>query len=151
MKDREVILRYLAFKIFDYEKDYQGDLSDFVERAMKEINLMDDEKIDLLENDFERVMNLTFDFFRTKNFRLPSGKNRGRINIAMFESVCYCFSVSSDDFLENNKNSIQNNFTKLLENQEYLDSIRDSTSSKSKVITRFKLAQKILGDVENAN
>ncbi|MBD2482491.1 DUF262 domain-containing protein [Planktothrix sp. FACHB-1365] len=151
MKDREVILRYLAFKIFDYEKDYQGDLSDFVERAMKEINLMDYKKIELLENDFERVMNLTFDFFGTKNFRLPSGKNRGRINIAMFESVCYCFSISSDVFLKNNKNSIQNNFTKLLENQEYLDSIRDSTSSKSKVITRFKLAQKILGDVENAN
>jgi hypothetical protein len=33
MKDREVILRYLAFKLFDYEKDYQGDLSDFVEKS----------------------------------------------------------------------------------------------------------------------
>lgn len=30
MKDREVILRYLAFKLFDYEKNYQGNLSDFV-------------------------------------------------------------------------------------------------------------------------
>jgi hypothetical protein len=46
MKDREVILRYLAFKLFDYEKDYQGDLSDFVEEALKKINLMDECKRD---------------------------------------------------------------------------------------------------------
>lgn len=151
MKDREVILRYLAFKIFDYEKDYQGDLSDFVERAMKTINLMDDDKIELLRKDFERVMNLTFDFFGNKNFRLPSEKNRGRINIAIFESVCYFFSAKTDEFLQTHKVDIQSNFTKLLENQEYLDAIKYSTSSKSKVITRFKLAQDILGNVENAN
>ena len=151
MKDREVILRYLAFKLFDYEKDYQGDMSDFVEKAMKKINLMDDRDIDILKNDFERVMNLTFEFFGTKNFRLPSGKNRGRINIAIFESVCYFFSSMSDNFLELHKKSIQDNFIKLLENPEYFDAIRYSTSSKSKVITRFKLAQNILGDVENAN
>jgi uncharacterized protein with ParB-like and HNH nuclease domain len=46
MKDRKVILRYLAFKLFDYEKDYQGDMSDFVEIAMKKINLMDECKRD---------------------------------------------------------------------------------------------------------
>jgi hypothetical protein len=39
----------------------------------------------------------------------------------------------------------------LLGNPEYFDAIRYSTSSKSKVITRFKLAQDILGNVENAN
>jgi len=151
MKDREVILRYLAFKLFDYEKDYQGDMSDFVEKAMKKINLMDDRDIDILKNDFERVMNLTFDFFGSKNFRLPSGKNRGRINIAIFESVCYFFSSMSDNFLELHKKSIQDNFIKLLENPAYFDAIKYSTSSKSKVITRFKLAQDILGEVENAN
>lgn len=35
MKDRELILRYLAFKIFDDNEDYQGDMSDFIEEAMK--------------------------------------------------------------------------------------------------------------------
>ncbi|MEG4281379.1 DUF262 domain-containing protein [Microcoleus sp. MON1_C1] len=151
MKDREVILRYLAFKLFDYDNDYQGDMSDFVERAMKKINLMDDRDIDLLKNDFERVMNLTFEFFGPKNFRLPSGQNRGRINIAIFESVCYFFSARSDEFLQSHKKSIQDNFIKLLENPEYFDAIKYSTSSKSKVSNRFKLAQNILGDVENAN
>lgn len=147
MRDREVILRYLAFKIFDYKDDYQGDLNDFVEKAMRQINLMSDEKISQLKKDFERVMRTTFEFFGNQNFRLPSGKNRGKINIAIFESVSYFFSISSDDFLERNKENISKNFNKLLENEEYLDSIKNSTSSKSRVITRFKLAQEILGNV----
>ena len=46
MKYREFILRYLAFKLFDYEKDYQGDLSDFVEETLKKINLMGECKRD---------------------------------------------------------------------------------------------------------
>ncbi len=151
MKDREMILRYLAFNIFDYQKDYEGNLSDFLDKAMRTINLMNNDKIKLLKENFERVMNVTFEVFGTKNFRLPSDKNRGRVNIAIFESVCYFFSGKTDDFLQNNKSSIENNFSKLLENAEYLDAIRYSTGSKSKVITRFKLAQDILGQVENAN
>ncbi|MBD2667356.1 hypothetical protein B6N60_04593 [Richelia sinica FACHB-800] len=148
MKDREVILRYLAFKIFDYEKDYQGDLSNFVESAMKIINLMSDEKISELKRDFERVMKKSFDFFGNKNFRLPSRENRGRINIAIFESVSYFFSVNSDEFLDSNKERIKTNFNKLLENEDYLESIRYATSSKSRVLIRFKLAQSILGNID---
>ncbi|MTJ47864.1 DUF262 domain-containing protein [Dolichospermum sp. UHCC 0259] len=147
MKDREVILRYLAFRIFDYEQDYQNDLSDFVENAMKKINLMPNEEIDALKNDFKRVMNLTFEFFGNKNFRLPAGKSRGRINIAIFESVSHFFSVNNNKFLEDNKKSIQDNFDKLLENPEYIDAVKYATNSKKKVIIRFKLAQEILGNV----
>ncbi|MGD1909516.1 MAG: DUF262 domain-containing protein [Rivularia sp. (in: cyanobacteria)] len=147
MRDREVILRYLAFKIFDYKQDYQGNLNYFVEDAMRKINLMSDEDINKLKQDFERVMKKTFDFFGNKNFRLPSVKNRGIINIAIFESVCNFFSVYSDDFLEINKKTIIENFNCLLENEDYLDSIKNSTSSKSKVIARFELAKEILGNV----
>ncbi len=147
MKDREAILRYLAFKIFDYETEYQGKLSDFLENAMKKVNLMTEEEIKILENDFMRVMNLSFDFFGKRNFRLPTPERRGRINIAIFESVSYFFSINSDDFLQTQKKNIQDNFDKLLQNPEYIDAIRYATSSKAKVITRFKLAQEVLGNV----
>ncbi|WP_413175639.1 DUF262 domain-containing protein [Anabaena azotica] len=147
MKDREVILRYLAFRIFDYEKEYQNDLSDFVENAMKKINLMSNEEMDALKNDFKRVMNLTFEFFGNKNFRLPAGKSRGKINIAIFESVSYFFSINNNNFLEDNKKSIQDNFYNLLENPEYIDAVKYATNSRKKVIIRFKLAQEILGTV----
>lgn len=147
MKDREVILRYLAFKLFNYETEYQGDLSDFVEKAMKKINLMSQNEIEALKKDFQRVMIWTFEFFGSRNFRLPIKNGRGKINIAIFESVSYFFSLKSDDFLIENKKSIQDNFDKLLANVEYLDVVRYATNSKNKVITRFKLAREILGNI----
>jgi len=94
MKDREVVLRYLAFKIFDYEKDYAGDLSAFLENAMKSMNKMGEEELEILRQDFKRVMRLSFDFFGNNNFRYPilnkdKVKSRGFINTSMFESISY--------------------------------------------------------------
>jgi uncharacterized protein with ParB-like and HNH nuclease domain len=152
MKDREAILRYLAFKIFDYEKDYFGDVSDFLEKAMKKLNQMDDENIEILKKDFERVMKLTINFFGKNNFRLfntdkNGNRQKGRINIALMESVAYFFSIQNDQFLILHQDQIKINFERLLKNTEYLDAIRSATSGKAKVTARFNIAQKILGDI----
>jgi uncharacterized protein with ParB-like and HNH nuclease domain len=146
MKDREVVLRYLAFKIMDYATDYHDDMSIFVENAMRKINLMDSTEIEKLKTEFKRVMSLTFEFFGDKNFRLPSKQTRGKINIAVLESVCYFFSANNDLFLKNNKRKIKSNFKKLLKNPSYLDAVRSSTGGKTSVIKRFKVAQEILGE-----
>ncbi len=63
MKDREAVLRFLAFKLFDYENDYKNDMDDFLGEALKKINTMNDQDIKPLKSDFERVMTLTFEFF----------------------------------------------------------------------------------------
>jgi len=148
MKDREAVLRYLAFKIFDYEKDYQGDMSNFLEATMKKINTMKSSEIELLKDDFKRVMNITYEFFGKKNFRLPTNQTRGRISIAILESVAYFFSIKDDLFLKQHKIQIIANFERLIKNADYLDCVKNATSSKAKVIGRFKLAQEILGDVK---
>jgi uncharacterized protein with ParB-like and HNH nuclease domain len=141
MKDRELVLRYLAFKIYNYETDYKDDMNVFVENAMKKINLMADTEIEKLKADFKRVMMLTFEFFGKNNFRLASSK----INIAIFESVCYFFSVNSDSFLNQNKQCIKINFEQLLKDDRYLKAVGSSTNNKTRLINRFKLAQEILG------
>ncbi|NEO55972.1 MAG: DUF262 domain-containing protein [Okeania sp. SIO3B5] len=148
MKDRELILHYLAFKICnDYRQDYQGDMNKFLEDAMQKINAMSEDKIDELRNDFERVMKLTYDFFAQENFRLPTYRSRGKVNMIMFESISYFFSTHDDEFLEQHKETIKQNFVKLRKNSEYVGSIKGVKYDKDKVIKRFDLAQKILGDV----
>ncbi len=148
MKDREAVLRYLAFQILDYETDYHADMSDFVEKALRTINLMADEEIVALKSDFERVMKLTFKFFGKHNFRLPTEQTRGRINLAVFESVSYFFSIKSDGFLRRHKKTIQDHFfDELLQDEDYLDAVRFSTANTAKVITRFNRVQDILGEV----
>ena len=157
MKDKEVILRYLAFTIFDYKQDYQGDLSEFLERAMLKINEMQEGEIENLEKGFERVMKLTHSFFGKRNFRYSSfTKNgnvdfRGFINTSVMESVAFFFSGKTDEYLQTHRDQIIRNFDTLLQNPEYNKAARFSTGSKKSVITRFELASAILGNVETEN
>jgi hypothetical protein len=149
-KDQEAVLRYLSFKVFDYKNDYSGSMNDFVENAMKRINHgLEPDKIQILEDDFERVMKKTFEFFGDSNFRIPTESTRGRINLAIMESVSNFFSINSDVFLDKNKSSIINNyFEKLLKDSDYKDSIRSSTSDTQRVKTRFDKAIELLGTIE---
>ena len=57
---------FVVFDLFD-------NMSDFLEKTMKKINLMDDEEIEKLKQDFQRVMKLTFDFFGKNNLSYFSG------------------------------------------------------------------------------
>ena len=148
MKDREAVLRYLAFRIFNYKEDYQGDMSNFLERTMKKINIMQISEIQSLNDDFKRVMKLTYKFFGNKNFRLPTAQTRGIVNMAILESIACFFSIKDDLFLKEHKIQIIANFERLIKNIEYLESVKNATSSKAKVISRFSLVQEILGDVK---
>lgn len=146
MKDREAVLRYLAFKIFDYKVDYKNDMDEFLGNTMKIINNMSDETLKKLEIDFKRTMNFASSIFGNKNFRLPTAYSRGRVNIAIMESVSLFISNSTDEFLNENKNKISKNYDKLVDNYEYLEAVRFSTGSTSKVKNRFEIANEILGE-----
>lgn len=145
MKDREAILRVLAFSIFDYETDYKGDMSDFLEKAMVEINKMKENQVNELKKRFRRVMELTYNFFENRNFRYPTDYTRGRINIAMMESIAYFFFKKTDDYLLENKEKIIVNYNKLIFDKTYEDTVRFATGDKTRVITRFKKVFEILG------
>lgn len=147
MKDREAVLRFLAFKILDYRTDYRNDMDAFLGEAMKQMNKMNDNELARLREEFERVMVLTYTFFGDNNFRLPTDSTRGRINIAILESVSYFFGKMSDVFLQSNKEKIKQNFRELLSNPDYRDAVRFSTGDSRRVIRRFNLAQEILGGI----
>ena len=144
MKDQEAVLRYLAFKISDY-KEYDGDMGDFLESAMRQLNLMADSQIAALEKNFEQTMKLTYDFFGKSNFRLSSKTNRGRINIAILESIANFFAISDTSFLIKNKAKIIKNYHQLLNDKQYLAAVKTSTGNKKNVQTRFEQAKQILG------
>jgi hypothetical protein len=145
MKDREAVLRYIAFRWFDYKKDYYGsNMSDYVELAMKEINKMPDPQIEKIKVDFKRVMEWSFKIWGLKNFRIPTEQTRGSINSSIIETVCNYLSYKTDDFLELNLAAIKENYSALLNNKVYYDAVTKSTGNKTKVIERFRLAHEIL-------
>lgn len=137
-KDQEAILRYLSFRLFDYKLDYKNSMNDFVENTMKHINgHLSDIDLNNLENDFDKAMNFTFDFFGKRNFRIPTNDTRGRINIAIFETVAGYFASKNKNFLKENKAQIKANFSMLLNDNKYLDAVQFSTGDKRRVSARF--------------
>jgi len=152
MKDQEAVLRYLAFHLLDYMA-YQGDLSPFVENAMRSMNKMKTEEIERLKTDFLRVMKWAAEIFQDKAFRIPvydennEIKLKGFINISILESVCHFLSKYSDEFLQKNAKKISQNYDELIQNQDYLSAVKTSTGDKKKVRLRFELAEQILSKI----
>jgi hypothetical protein len=144
MKDREVVLRYLAFRWFDYKNEYTGDMSEYVESAMKKINKLDDSKIQKMKDDFVRVMKWSFEIWKYKNFRIPTEQTRGTINTAILESVCNYLSSKNDDFLKKNAVKIRKNYSALIDDAIYYEAVTKSTGNKAKVLDRFRIAHEIL-------
>jgi uncharacterized protein with ParB-like and HNH nuclease domain len=146
MKDREAILRCIAFTIMDYQLEYNNSMDEFLENAMKKLNKMSSNEIHYIENDFIKIMKLTYDSFGKKNFRLPTEFSRGRINIAVMETIYY-FYWKNMNIVTINKDRILKNYSILMNDDEYNDSVRYSTGSSTKVKTRFNRAIELLGNL----
>jgi hypothetical protein len=143
MKDREVVLRYLAFRWFDY-KDYTGDMSEFVENAMKKINRMDEDHLAMMKTDFEHVMKWSYQIWGKMNFRLPTGQTRGTINTAILETVGNYLATKSTEYLAKHEETIRANYSTLINNNVYYEAVTTATGNKTKVHDRFRLAHDIL-------
>ena len=146
MKDREMILRYISFRWFDYGNIYTGDLSNYLESSMKKINTYSDEEIYEIKTDFTNVMNMASMLWGRACFRIPTVCTRGSINTSVFESVSLALSKIGEEKILRNKEILINNYRRLLRNDAYLDSVISATSSKNKVRNRFEHANKILGE-----
>jgi uncharacterized protein with ParB-like and HNH nuclease domain len=144
MKDREVVLRYIAFRWFNYKDEYEGNMSDYIESAMKRINVMDDDEIQKIKVDFEKVMKQSFSIWGDSNFRIPTANTKGTINTAVLETVCNYLSCKDNEFIEQNKATIKKNYETLINDPVYLDAVTRSTGNKTKVLDRFEIAHRIL-------
>lgn len=143
MKDREAALRCIAFTILDYKKTYARSMDEFLERAMRKINKLSLVEVEDIKKRFLSIMKQTLHVFGMANFRIPSDYTRGRINIAVMETIYYVFYKKAELGQTIDNNLMRQSFQTLLKDSEYLDAVRNSTGSSYKVTTRFELARKI--------
>lgn len=143
MKDREAALRCIAFTILDYKKTYTRSMDDFLEQAMRRINKMSTVEVDDLKRKFLKIMERTQRTYGDTNFRIPSDYTRGRINIAVMETIYYVYYQKIEMGQTIDDNLMRQSFQTLLKDSAYLDAVRNSTGSPSKVMTRFNLAKQV--------
>jgi hypothetical protein len=143
MVDREMILRFLAFRLtdpFDYVLD---DFDRFLRDSMHKLNDLSDERVATLRSDFERAMAAAEDIFGEYAFRKldPSGgRRRLPINKALFEAVSVNLALVSDEVVERliaEREDVIRLFRRLMGNVDFQAAISQGTGHPAKVQERF--------------
>ena len=100
-------------------------------------------EVEDMKRSFLQIMEQTLRVFGASNFRIPSDYTRGRINIAVMETIYYVFYKKTELGQTIDSSLMNQSFRTLLKDPQYLDAVRNSTGSPSKVMARFELAKQI--------
>lgn len=159
MTDRECVLRFLAFKLCN-PNDYSSrdDLDSFLNERMQQINRLGQESpgsIETLRLDFKRAMVAARRIFGNQAFRkyLPHQNRRSQVSKALFE----VWSVNLDklddgniELLISRKSQLMSEFAKLMDDNEFMNSISYSTGDSRRVHYRFAKIKELVLETINA-
>ena len=155
MADREVVLRFCAFRSLPTLEDYKqvasldSFLLDFtrrVDRAPASRPALTDAEIDVLISDFDRAMFNAALVFGNKAFRKHrmGAERRGPINRALFESWAVALADYQPDDLAAKKNQIVDEARQRMSDYDYNSSITQGTGDISTIRLRFEVSREIL-------
>lgn len=147
MRDREAVNRFCAFRLFGHES-YNGDMDNFLARALECMNEKSDADRSNLFTTFARSMNVNYFLFGEHAFRRsilpqPTG-NRSVINIALFDVCAVLLPDLDDRQIESSVGHIRDGVRELLSDGTFVHAITYSTNSSRQVLDRFRMmAEKI--------
>lgn len=158
MADREVVLRFCAFRSLSDIDDYKAftSLDSFLLDFTRRIDGTHSNGIpvntDTLVADFERAMTSAAAIFDNAAFRKFSSRlnRRGPINRALFDSWAAALADYDPAQVAPFKLAIVAATRKRLEERDYVDAISQGTGDIGKVRLRFNAARKILNDIVGA-
>ena len=146
MGDEEAALRCIAFSLVDPHARYAGDMDKFLETTMVELNKTTSDFCDVIAEQFQSVFQNIRAILGADAFRIASTKTRGRINVAIMESVYRFFATTDLEWINTNEKRILENYRNLLQDKDFLNAVQASTGDTARVRTRFRVANLTLGD-----
>lgn len=147
MKDREAVLRCLAFVLRNYETEYTGSMDEFLNGTMKMLNKKSDMEIDAIREKALEVYGKALDLYGRYNFRLPTQFTRGRVSIAVMETFFYMLWHLSDDDFAAHKGQLRDIIDSIFEDEDYVIAVRYSTNSRYRVDTRFSIIRSVVENI----
>ncbi|WP_432929866.1 DUF262 domain-containing protein [Microbispora sp. CA-135349] len=151
MDDREMVLRFIAFRLTEPDHYNRRDFDDFLRDAMHEINRLSGTQVSRLREEFSRAMEAAREIFGQWAFRkFVGGHRRSPINKALFEAVAVGLARRSDRELallrERREEVLARLFT-LIREHDFERAISYSTGDIVKVHRRFKAVDMTLREV----
>lgn len=149
MGDDEAALRCIAFARIDPDRAYRGNLDLFLNDTLRQLNdAQAAAERAALPSKFARVFSQIHRCLGGNAFRIPTERTRGRLNLAIMESVYRFFAenplLGDGDPPEHQRYRLKENYQALLQHDEYRDLVSRATSSTRRLRERFRLAHEIL-------
>lgn len=157
MTDREIALRFCAFKLSNIEEYKQFSsldsfLVDFTERLdgkLGQKTISEQKMRDLLAS-FESAMESAYEILGELAFRRVADSGRkGRINRAIFESQSIALSLYPKKLLISKSIEVKEALLGLFDDPEYTKSVTVGTGAFNSVKTRLELPKKALAELFN--
>ncbi|MGI5340559.1 DUF262 domain-containing protein [Streptomyces sp. CA-181903] len=150
MADREMVLRFLAFRLTPPDGYRTGDFDGFLADAMHRVNRLQPEELDQLGRDFTRAMGAAEEIFGAHAFRKyrRHQQRKSPINKALFETI----AVNLADLRPDQQSKLRqldalSAFSDLMEDTEFERSISVATGDPKKVRMRFGAVHALFGDI----
>jgi hypothetical protein len=154
MRDRELALRHLAFRLIP-PSDYPGNMKVFLDEAMEKLNDVTAREAQRYIKDFASSVRLLNDVLGSLAFRKEDGARS--LNRSLFDSytvVIAELSLGERRLLRENAQEFilqyKMSLSEKKSNEKYLDSISAATARKDNILLRFSVAKKVIGKVLNA-
>ncbi|WP_241844450.1 DUF262 domain-containing protein [Kitasatospora sp. CB01950] len=156
MADREMVLRYLAFRLADPSRFRSQDFDQFLARTMRQVNrLTDDEREDHAQ-DFRRAMATAEEIFEGHAFRkqFPGQTRRSPVNKAIFETVSVNLAALSEPrraALVRSREQVVEGFQQLMTDRNFERAVSVGTGDRAKVVGRFAKVHELFSTVLQNN
>lgn len=142
MADREMVLRFIAFRLTPPEQYTRGDLDAFQRQAMRMTNDLPLDEIKRLSNEFAEAMRAAQEIFGKHAFRkrFRGQEHRSPVNKALFESVSVNLaSLTRNELrkLVQRREGVVDEFLDLMESGDFTWAISGGTGDVKKVHRRF--------------
>lgn len=147
MADRELVLRFIAFRLAGYEGYSSPDFDDFLRRAMRSLNSLSADDVRRLRYEFSSSLDAAYHIFGRHCFRkiYSEGAPRFPINKALFDSVSVNLALIGEAeraALVKNSKAVVKGYIQLINNPSFESSISQGTGNPNKVRYRFsKIAE----------
>ncbi len=143
MADREMVLRFMAFRMTDPGEHAQRDFDQFLVDSMHRINRLGGAERDGLALDFRKAMTCATEIFGDHAFRKwRGGKAKSPINKALFETVAVNLAALDDrerEALVTYRDKVHKEFFALMKDWDFDRAISVATGDPKKVRTRFRM------------
>ncbi|MCX4716529.1 DUF262 domain-containing protein [Streptomyces virginiae] len=143
MDDREMVLRFLAFRLTNPAAHTEKDFDKFLIDAMYRINTLTEERREQLAREFRVAMRYARDLFGEHAFRKWRGGKRSSsvINKALFETISVNLALLDDherNRLVASRARVYDRFFDLMADWDFDRSISVGTGGPARVRTRFQ-------------